>query len=178
MRFCTNCGSKVEASVKFCVGCGKPLDSEPKQESLEAELELREATPAAGDKKKNLVLIIVAAVVLMAAAYVMFFDGIGRGIVGTWELIGIEGLTQEEFEEEMQWMGGLRIEFTRDNRGAWHESVGTMFEEKHVFTWEIIGNMLTVTEDGWPSPQQLEFSVSRNRLTLGEYGEAYIFRRR
>ena len=37
MKFCGNCGTKIEDNIKFCPGCGSPADAPQEQQSQQAQ---------------------------------------------------------------------------------------------------------------------------------------------
>lgn len=173
MRFCSKCGSNVNEAARFCTGCGNPMGGAGNRPHSKKTVGYGQSTNTEG-QKKNRVIIIVAVLVFIVVAYVIFFDGGGRGIVGTWELTYISGITQAEFREEMRLAGGfMRIQFNSDNTGAWMYGTGERFN----FVWSIQNGVLVTTELG-RRPEEVPFTISRNRLTVHENGYVLIFRRR
>jgi len=112
----------------------------------------------------------IVTAILMAG---LFFFVLRGGIVGDWEFIGIEGMTDEEL--------AMQITLDGSELGMVFESGGTGYYvevgSRMPMTWEILGGMLYI-DDGWNPTEPMEFSVSRDRLIIdfGVLG-GYVFNR-
>ena len=178
MLKCKNCGKKVDKASKLCPGCGKSPGNAARNGKSKKHMKKGQATSADGQRKKIVLFAIAAVVVLAVGVYFLFFGANDRAIVGSWELVGIEGMAAEEFEELVNWIGTIQVQFNRNSTGFWLYSVGTLYEERVDFAWETTGNTVVITEDGPRAPLELLFTVTDSQLVLTENGDVSIFSRR
>ena len=155
--FCTECGTKNEPDSKFCASCGTAITT----------TKISKPT-LPGVSKKNILIIGVLAVVICAALF--FWPS--RSIVGTWELIGIEGVSGAEFQAQVNYRGALEMEIQRNGNIIWRQEGHTIEST----SYRIQGQYLLVN-DGWGG-QSLHFRISGNRLYLGDESETMVFRRK
>ncbi len=157
---CTNCGKALPEGVKFCGGCGAPVEpaaeapvweapvvSEPVAEApvntepvweapVAEEAPVEEAPVAEAPAKKkavNMKLVIggVVAVVAIVIALLVFGGGKKDVIVGLWEPTRIRYEGSWYSAEGLQDAGRYQVEFHKDHTGHIY-----IRDEAFEFTWE------------------------------------------
>ena len=173
MKYCSNCGSKLETHMAFCTGCGtqasKPLAHEKDVKSVQ------QAHPQpihhAGTHhyaRKNTSYIIVTLVAVIAIVGIVLFITQSETIelVGTWE-----------FQESTRW-GEERVVyiFNRDGTGRVVNILNDILEYDENFDWTVMNDsqLLITIPDPLHRHELIDFSVSSTALIL----DGYVFTRR
>ena len=155
--FCTNCGNKNDANEKFCSQCGAEMETT--QNASRPQINMNLLT------KRN---IIIAGAIVAALILVVVISS-RPSIVGNWEMVGIEGMTDDEFQSIAMWMS-IEMEFQRNNtlivRAGRHTDYAT---------WRTRGSNLINEIDGEEETSQ--FRLRRGRLYITEYDETIILGR-
>ena len=83
MKFCTNCGTKLEAHMVFCVYCGTQAGKPPMQQTNPSPVHHVVIHNYAGKKTNHIIIAIVATVVLIGIV-IFINQGGSSGLVGIW----------------------------------------------------------------------------------------------
>ena len=82
MKFCSNCGTSLKASMAFCTGCGVKV-SKPRTRHLKTTTVQSIEINSHNNKRKYIIVAVVAAVVIIAILYFTMDIG-GHEIHGRW----------------------------------------------------------------------------------------------
>ena len=165
MKFCTNCGAKLEAHMVFCTYCGTQAGKPPMQQTNPSPVHHAGIHNYAG-KNTNYIIAIVAIALI---GIVIFINqggnqGGSSGLVGTWERQGADcSLTFSRGGT-----GLLKTDHFRTNvifSFSWEAIEGTLvimgpYGSRSVIEFEVVGSSLIIPS-GW---QQSQIGVDRHGM--------------
>jgi len=151
MGFCNGCGTQIEANVQFCNNCGAAIAQQVPGPAAQPV----QAAPVVHSKRNLLIVGAVLAIVISIIA--VFAITRGGGIVGGWETS--QGGETVEFHFNRNGTGQLIIEsdrwgteieqFNWSTSGRFLTMINIEDGDTIVFEYEVSGNHLIMTEDGW-----------------------------
>ena len=173
MKFCTNCGAKMETHMAFCTDCGTQARRPPVHQTTTTPVRQIQVKPMyhAGTnhfarKNTNYIIIAIVAIVTLIGFVLFINQSDNTGLVGTWEA------RERTWRGEVQWL----ITFNRNGTGSSVILLNDVLDRQDSFSWEVINDrqLLFALRDSAQRPEILEFSVTRTTLIL----EGDVFTRR
>lgn len=157
MKFCTNCGTKIEGTIFFCKQCGTQVGAQP--------LRGPSTHNRANRIHRNIIIAGLASIIVIGFALFLILRD-STGLVGTWEA------RERTRHGEEQWL----ITFNRNGTGSMVIILNGVLDAQESFSWEVMNDrqLLLTSHDSVWRPEIIEFSVSGNALVL----DGEIFMRR
>ena len=156
MKFCTNCGTKLEPHMVFCTDCGTKTGTHPTQQIGTPPMHHTEIHTFA---RKNMNYIIITVVAIIGIA---LFFGLrdNTGLVGTWEM---SEQRRSGIEDK------IVVRFNRNGTGASRFYENLSYIGSMDFTWEVTRDsqlIMTVRDNDNIFSDLHDFTVSRNVLVF------------
>lgn len=191
-NYCPNCGSEVKEGFKFCLNCGRQLQSEgtegsskpneqaarttsidettsvpPPQQSMTQQSYPHIMQPTKSNKKLIMVLIAIVAIVIVISVvvFVLLGSSADSRFVGEWELEGGDSFTGSTmtFEGNGDWkMGYLGTSFKIGIWSVQGDNICLIMTNEFLDMDQLLGDTQCY---------QYEFSNNGNTLTLSATGE-------
>ena len=158
--FCINCGNQIDKGAAFCGNCGHAaLQSKVESAAtsdMNAQKTLDTLTLSTAIPKAKIIMGLgVLAALLIGWA---IFNNTNSSLVGTWELIAVEDISEAEFN---RYFTGRLLIFYSDYSG---EQPG-----RDTFTWYTDGDMLILNQRQ-AGRIGYTYNISGSRLTIEQRG--------
>ena len=174
MKFCSNCGTKLDAHKVFCIGCGTQTNKPPTQQTNPTPVH-NTATKVMTEKNMSFIIIAVVTAIVLIGIFILTNQNGSSGLVSTWE--NNQGNTIVFSRNGNGTVIGHHSIYGRQEASFnWEASGGTLVL-RYVDIWgdsrnqrlvyEIVGSSLFITRPGGGRPECMIFT-SRFRFSFDD----------